>query len=736
MEDVVSEPSEHLVGAASLTDDSLSDAIAQAEADDDDDRQGISLSTSSCFASLPVQAHESLEEKESEDKEGVAQEEARATSDCSACKDAEEDRSAECNPNTGVDVAEAASQQDSQQDIVNTCMNDDIPVVAREEEDDRIQRKIRRMERQERRSRTPPQNRCPAHSTPSPSTTRATHASASSEPGGGLILATAARTPPPQPSFKAAAPARSNDEPPRVGAVYCRHRPQPHPSSSQSQAPSQPQSTSNNNKSAWSAALTPPPTPQSNMNANFHIDNTPMDNSWFKSALSEQDDTLQQDGGDVTDVTTSATDHHDNTTAEHTVPHLSNRTPTEEQDDDQYNWNISAEVVPETQLDLERSIGERLRRDLVLSSSLRREILQDAPVALVVQLEDVANIAPSGPNSVVAEMGSTMGAGRATSEAGSSILRREKKPSKWLVLLLAALLLVVVAIILFVLAFTGVFTSSNNSASQSTSKALNDTSIATTNSDSLPLDDEPHQEYDDNFVLASIPETICYDRLPYMGFRSEKYVTSCPPQPSGSPVADFVAQSRLWNVAEADIAIVNGGEIKGDLFQGNFTYANFTTFMPYDNDLVLVALPGNRIMSLLERVLQTIVNDLGLAELSDDPLDGAYPYAAGLRYGVNMSKDFPHRVTNLEFNRRLNESSWTSLNLTATYTIVTNSYLKNGGDGYHELSAEPGVETGLGSQSAFMEYCLHHKVLLNPPEETYSTRSFYFVPGMYDSWNP
>ena len=552
--------------------------------------------------------------------------------------------------------------------------------------DDRARSKIQRMERRNHQRSPPRTKSAPAVSavvvrTASTSTAdgRTRHPCASCEPGGGLAIATVNR-PEPEPAFKAAsAPTR---EAPQVGAVFCSHRPDPE--TQQSLGGSQAQQSSG--KSAWSAALTSN-TPRAT--ANMHIDNTPTNTEWFKESALQQEEDLQ----DQIDVTTSSTGH------DSVQPMIT---------------SIAAEVVPETQLDLERAISDRVRRDLFLSASLRQEILKDAPIAVIVEQSMNPGQSPERIDEEE-EVESTLRASIHSGMGVSSLHGGEKRP-QWILglLLLMFLIVITVVIVVITLVATGAFSSSNRDFSEATHGV--------------------HQDYEDDFVLATVPETICYDRLPYMGFSVDGVIPACRPQPLGSPVTNLLQQSRLWNFPKAEIAIGSAGEIKRDIMSGNFTYANLKTFMPYNDTLFFVTLHGSQIVSLLERVLQTIVNDLALSSLSEDTLDGAYPYAAGLRYRVNLSEAFPQRISNVEVTHRLNES-WRSLNLTEQYTVVTSMYLKNGGDGYHELSTVASESTSVSSRAAFIEYCLSQRVLLTPPRESFSTQSFYFVPGMYNSWN-
>jgi 5'-nucleotidase, C-terminal domain len=218
-------------------------------------------------------------------------------------------------------------------------------------------------------------------------------------------------------------------------------------------------------------------------------------------------------------------------------------------------------------------------------------------------------------------------------------------------------------------------------------------------------------------VLATIPELICYERLPTMGFSQH-----CDPQPLGGGANNLLAISRLWNVPEADFSLSNGGEARTDLVSGNFTVLDLRSFLPFgDETLALVNVTGKALLTAMERALQKIFDDHVLEEASKSM--GSYPYLAGMVYDVNMTEPSFQRITNVLVNPQLNYSSWKPMNLTHTYRVVTNAHLANGGDSYHDISYFVD-ELEYPANLAFADYAQHVQELGHPTLEEYSTQSY------------
>ena len=82
---------------------------------------------------------------------------------------------------------------------------------------------------------------------------------------------------------------------------------------------------------------------------------------------------------------------------------------------------------------------------------------------------------------------------------------------------------------------------------------------------------------------------------------------------------------------------------------------------------------GTQIKDVLEEAL------VYTTEESGSP--GAYPYAAGLRFDVDYNNGAGNRISGLEVNSRL-EADWSLVIPAKTYTVVSNSFIAEGRDGY------------------------------------------------------
>ena len=112
--------------------------------------------------------------------------------------------------------------------------------------------------------------------------------------------------------------------------------------------------------------------------------------------------------------------------------------------------------------------------------------------------------------------------------------------------------------------------------------------------------------------------------------------------------------------------------------------------------------------------------------------DGSYPFAAGLRYGIDYTKAFGERILNLEYNVRL-EGSWADLDLEDTetlYLVVTNSFIASGRDGYFTFSElGNGIDTFNEYGQSFVNYVRSLETVEEPPLTEYSTQSITLSDG-------
>jgi len=103
---------------------------------------------------------------------------------------------------------------------------------------------------------------------------------------------------------------------------------------------------------------------------------------------------------------------------------------------------------------------------------------------------------------------------------------------------------------------------------------------------------------------------------------------------------------------------------------------------------------------------------------------GAYPYASGIRFGVNMNATKDNRVSYIEVNSQL-KGDWSAVSTSKTYTVVTNNYISGGKDGYTEFTTDKNqVNTYREYAQSFIDYSLNAKTLVAPPVSEFSTQCF------------
>lgn len=170
--------------------------------------------------------------------------------------------------------------------------------------------------------------------------------------------------------------------------------------------------------------------------------------------------------------------------------------------------------------------------------------------------------------------------------------------------------------------------------------------------------------------------------------------------PHGSLVAPLVCRSMLDKLgttgSPADIALLNAGGVRTSIPQGEITMGAVHALMPFNNTLFVLRLTGRQVRVALET---------GVARGG-----GAFPYAGGLRYAADMNQVEGNRIHAVEVLDR--EGSWRSLEADHVYSVVTNSYLASGGDGYKVLEkAGDRYDTGFVDALVFMDFVRRKRTL-------------------------
>jgi 5'-nucleotidase / UDP-sugar diphosphatase len=211
-------------------------------------------------------------------------------------------------------------------------------------------------------------------------------------------------------------------------------------------------------------------------------------------------------------------------------------------------------------------------------------------------------------------------------------------------------------------------------------------------------------------IIAVVPEPICFERIPGQG-RS----TVCPCRDSekmGGGVCNVVSKAFLEITPTADFAIQNAGGCRTDIRMGEFSFADAYTLLPFSNTLVTLDLTGQQVIDVLNEAFV----------FSNGPSTGAYPYGYGIRWSVAYPTPGVTRMT-VEVNPRL-AGTWTPIDVGATYTVVTNSFVAAGQDGYVTFKkATNVVNTFTEYAQAFVDYAIKVGQLKDIPDDEYSTQS-------------
>eukprot|EP00934_Nitzschia_sp_Nitz4_P006188 Nitzschia sp. Nitz4//scaffold7_size249615//171652//173352//NITZ4_001193-RA/size249615-processed-gene-0.151-mRNA-1//1//CDS//3329558490//6178//frame0 len=217
-------------------------------------------------------------------------------------------------------------------------------------------------------------------------------------------------------------------------------------------------------------------------------------------------------------------------------------------------------------------------------------------------------------------------------------------------------------------------------------------------------------------VLAHVPETICYEWTPGEGRSDECGAFESAEQ--GGGVGNLVALAFWDRHPTVDIVIQNAGAIRADILAGNFTGLDAHLVLPFKNLLYSVEMTGSQLHLALEQGLEYVFSDPG------DNHTGAYPYAAGLRFAVDMSQDMGSRVNNLLVQDR-ELGTWSDIKLDQSYTVLANNFLLSGGDNYTVFASI--TESTLLAEDATVVFILFAEdkgILVAPELDEYSTISY------------
>ncbi len=155
-----------------------------------------------------------------------------------------------------------------------------------------------------------------------------------------------------------------------------------------------------------------------------------------------------------------------------------------------------------------------------------------------------------------------------------------------------------------------------------------------------------------NKVVASSAESI-------EGDRSVCRVMEC-------QMGNLVADAMLARVADQgiQIAIANSGGLRASIDAGDVTMGEVLTVLPFQNTLSTFHVSGQTVIDALEN---------GVSQIEE--VAGRFPQVAGMTFTVTATAEPGSRISDVMV-------AGAPIDPAATYGLVSNNYVRNGGDGY------------------------------------------------------
>ncbi|MDG2378975.1 MAG: 5'-nucleotidase C-terminal domain-containing protein, partial [Tateyamaria sp.] len=128
----------------------------------------------------------------------------------------------------------------------------------------------------------------------------------------------------------------------------------------------------------------------------------------------------------------------------------------------------------------------------------------------------------------------------------------------------------------------------------------------------------------------------------------------------------LIADAMLARVADqgVQIAIQNGGGIRASIDAGEVTMGEVLTVLPFQNTLSTFEVTGAVMVAALEN---------GASQWEEGA--GRFPQVAGMSFTVTPANEAGSRVSDVMVGGA-------PIDPDATYGVVSNNYVRNGGDGY------------------------------------------------------
>ena len=160
-------------------------------------------------------------------------------------------------------------------------------------------------------------------------------------------------------------------------------------------------------------------------------------------------------------------------------------------------------------------------------------------------------------------------------------------------------------------------------------------------------------------------------------------------------MGNLIADAILARMADqgVTIAVQNGGGIRSSIGAGMATVGDVLTVLPFQNTIATMKLTGADIVASLEAAVSGVEEGAG-----------KFPQVGGMRYTLDLSvAPNEGRIKSVEVQ---DGDQWSAIQMEKVYGVVTNDFVRKGGDGY-EVFATKAIDPydyGPGLEDAVAEY--------------------------------
>ena len=124
-------------------------------------------------------------------------------------------------------------------------------------------------------------------------------------------------------------------------------------------------------------------------------------------------------------------------------------------------------------------------------------------------------------------------------------------------------------------------------------------------------------------------------------------------------------------IMDTQIGLVNGGGVRSNIAKGDISYGDVIAVQPNDNNMCILKVTGEELMSMLNKCTDNCPAD-----------DGSFPQVSGMKFTIHTGS---HTVTDVMIQDK-GKDTYSPLDLHTTYTLATNDYCYNRGGMYSMLA--------------------------------------------------